>query len=497
MFLNNLLSSAFAVFGVGSTLIFYTIPLSTFEIMILIGIMAVSVIIMVVCEFVTYQKQIKPIKLAFSQDIHHLNTLQQAYEQVHIFPVLTVRRILIPHLLGLSIPASLLASIFIYTGHLTIPYYFIILAWAGAILIATMHALIDFFLTFRTIQPLLTYLNNRAKSAFNVTLSVHKNGFISIQKKMLTSSLFSAIFPVMLFSLANQVHIFEQQGLIWNEYWSWASIILLMVIVIALSGAFLLYKNIQQPLNELQNAFHNVKNGEFQLLENTYSDEFSQLVTGYNHMVTAIKERDALNKELLESFFTVFAATLDARDHYTAGHSIRVANYAVQIGEKANLSKKELNLLKKSALLHDIGKIGIPDHVLLKDGRLTDEEFYHIKQHPVIGAHILEQVNLTEEMKPILPGVKYHHERYDGKGYPEGLREKETPLFGRIIAVADAYDAMTSDRPYRKGMSVEKALAIIEDGKGTQWDPYFASLFIDVINETTITETKNNPVSVS
>nr|WP_205184835.1 HD-GYP domain-containing protein [Metabacillus iocasae] len=493
MFLNNLLSSAFAVFGVGSTFIFYTISLSLFETIILLVIMVLSVLIMITCEFVTYKKQIKPIKLAFTEKSNSLRTLQQAYEQAHTFPVLTVKRILIPHLLGLSIPASLLASFFIFMGHLTIPYYFIILAWAGAILIATMHALIEFFLTFRTIQPLLTYLSEQAKTQFSANLSLHKNTFISIKKKMLTSSLFSAIFPVMLFSLANEVHVFEQQGLRWSEYWSWASIILVMVMIIALSGAFLLYKNIQQPLHELQEAFHDVKNGEFNVLENTYSDEFSQLVTGYNHMVTAIKERDALNKQLLESFFTVFAATLDARDHYTAGHSIRVASYAVKIGENAHLNEQELNLLKKSALLHDIGKIGIPDRVLLKDGRLTDEEFSYIKQHPVIGATILEQVSLTEEMKPILPGVKYHHERFDGKGYPDGLKEKNIPLFGRIIAVADAFDAMTSDRPYRKGMSVDKALAILEDGKGTQWDPYFASLFIKIMKEKDSTDSNSEP----
>ena len=199
-------------------------------------------------------------------------------------------------------------------------------------------------------------------------------------------------------------------------------------------------------------------------------------------MVAGIQERDERNDTLMESFYTVIAATLDARDPYTAGHSIRVAEYAVKIAEEDGMPSHTIDLLRKSSLLHDIGKIGIRDNVLLKEGKLTNEEYTQIKEHPVIGASILEQVNLPDDLKPLLPGVKYHHERYDGKGYPEGLRGENIPLFGRIMAVADAYDAMTSDRPYRTGMPVEKALAIIEEGKGTQWDPHFAEVFIQIIS---------------
>lgn len=183
---------------------------------------------------------------------------------------------------------------------------------------------------------------------------------------------------------------------------------------------------------------------------------------------------------MLDSLFTLFAATLDARDPYTAGHSLRVAAYSVEIATAANLPHEQIELLRKSALLHDIGKIGIRDDVLLKEGRLTDEEFQIIQQHPVIGVHILSQVQLPKTLQPILPGVKYHHERYDGKGYPEGLVGEDIPLFGRIMAIADAYDAMTSDRPYRKGMPVEKALSILEEGMGTQWDATFTRLFLDL-----------------
>jgi HD-GYP domain-containing protein (c-di-GMP phosphodiesterase class II) len=145
-------------------------------------------------------------------------------------------------------------------------------------------------------------------------------------------------------------------------------------------------------------------------------------------------------------------------------------------------------LLKKSALLHDIGKIGVPDNVLLKDGRLTDEEYNLIKKHPEIGANIIKQVQGFSELPPLIEGILYHHERYDGKGYPEGLSGENIPLFGRIIAVADAYDAMTSNRPYRNGMLPEKALSIINEGKGTQWDPTFAEIFVNLkrIQEMTV-----------
>jgi putative nucleotidyltransferase with HDIG domain len=204
-------------------------------------------------------------------------------------------------------------------------------------------------------------------------------------------------------------------------------------------------------------------------------------------MVEGIQGRDQENEQLLDSLFTLFAATLDARDPYTAGHSLRVAEYSVEIARAAGLADDQVELLRKSALLHDIGKIGIRDDVLLKEGRLTEEEFDKIKQHPVIGVHILSQVHLPMKLQPILPGVKYHHERYDGKGYPEGLAGEAIPVFGRIMAIADAYDAMTSDRPYRKGMPVEKALAILEDGSGTQWDASFTQLFLDLKRRSVIT----------
>ncbi|MFC4971580.1 HD-GYP domain-containing protein [Paenibacillus sp. GCM10023248] len=186
-----------------------------------------------------------------------------------------------------------------------------------------------------------------------------------------------------------------------------------------------------------------------------------------------------MNNQLLQSYYATLAAALDARDAYTAGHSTRVAQYSLMIGRAEGLSERQLDLPNKTALLHDIGKIGVRDDVLLKEGRLTDEQFEIIKLHPVLGESILKQIEPAEAMAPLLPGVRSHHERYDGKGYPDGLQGQDIPEFGRIIAVADAFDAMTSDRPYRKGMPAEKALAILQEGKGTQWDPRYAQSFMD------------------
>ena len=210
-----------------------------------------------------------------------------------------------------------------------------------------------------------------------------------------------------------------------------------------------------------------------------YADEFSALISGFNMMINRLEMRQERNRQLLQSYFSTLAAALDARDKYTAGHSMRVAEYSLMIGKLSGMSEEQADLLYKSALLHDIGKIGIPDEVLLKDGKLSDEEFAIIRTHPVQGESILLQIEPIDAMADFLPGVRSHHERYDGKGYPDGMAGDDIPLFGRIIAVADAFDAMTSDRPYRNGMSHEKALTILEEGKGTQWDPYFAGLFID------------------
>jgi putative nucleotidyltransferase with HDIG domain len=188
--------------------------------------------------------------------------------------------------------------------------------------------------------------------------------------------------------------------------------------------------------------------------------------------------------ELIEQvhFQTIIALSdaLDAKDRYTAGHSRRVMEYSMCIAGNMNLAEKDLQLLKKSALLHDIGKIGIPDIILHKESGLTDEEYAAIKVHPEIGANILKPV---EAFKDLVPAVYCHHERFDGKGYPRGIQGEDIPLNARIISIADCYDAMTSNRSYRNALSREAALAEIEHNKGVQFDPRIADIFIGLFKE--------------
>jgi putative nucleotidyltransferase with HDIG domain len=203
------------------------------------------------------------------------------------------------------------------------------------------------------------------------------------------------------------------------------------------------------------------------LVEKLMSDQFLLL----------LKEKDRLDAErnLILASITSLVSALEARDSYTRGHSDAVSRIISGMAALSGATKMEIETVSIGGQLHDIGKIGVRDQVLLNPGRLTEEEFAHIKQHPVIGAEILRPVESLSEVVSI---VMSHHERVDGKGYPHGLRGDKIPKWARMTAVADTYDALTSDRPYRKGIPQEKALQIIEDIRGTQLCPNSVGLFM-------------------
>ena len=185
-------------------------------------------------------------------------------------------------------------------------------------------------------------------------------------------------------------------------------------------------------------------------------------------------------KDTLFGVVRCLSTAIDAKDPYTCGHSERVARIAVRIGEEMGLSRGEINDLYLAGLLHDVGKIGIRDDVLLKPGPLTPEEFAHVKEHPVTGERIISNVSRLAYLRPAIRG---HHERYNGKGYPDGLAGEAIPMPARIIAVADACDAMMSARRYRHALAPERIEAIFSEGSGKQWDASVVQCFFTCRNE--------------
>ena len=222
------------------------------------------------------------------------------------------------------------------------------------------------------------------------------------------------------------------------------------------------------------------------------SDKFEQLLllieSGIKsieqmHEIKRINEMLKESKEQLERAYLDTIQSLryavEAKDPYTRGHSDRVSEYAVLIGRKMGLPEDEVKTLQIGGLFHDIGKIGVPDSILQKEAKLTDDEYSQIKNHPSIGAHILGE---AEAFKDIIPIVKHHHERFDGRGYPSRLSGEEIPLLARITAVADTFDAMTSKRSYRNALDIQYVKEEIERCKGTQFDPKIAEVFFEILN---------------
>lgn len=222
------------------------------------------------------------------------------------------------------------------------------------------------------------------------------------------------------------------------------------------------------------------------------SDKFDQLLLLIESGIKSIEQMNTIktinkqlhdkNEELERAYLDtigILRQTVEAKDPYTRGHSDRVSEYSVLIGKKLGLDEKTLHILKIGGLFHDIGKIGIPDSILLKESKLSNEEYSQIKNHPMIGVHMLGDAAIFTD---ILPIVKHHHERYDGRGYPSQLVGDDIPYVARIAAVADTFDAMTSKRSYRDSLPIDVVRAEIERCSGTQFDPNIAKVFLDIMD---------------
>ncbi len=197
-------------------------------------------------------------------------------------------------------------------------------------------------------------------------------------------------------------------------------------------------------------------------------------------VVRSLGKVKSLNEQIegIEDVFYGLVKIIDAKDSYTKGHSERVTRLATILAKELSLPKGKIRLIEKAAKLHDIGKIGVSETILNKPGALTEEEYEQIKMHPVMSEKICSSL---ASLAPILKIIRYHHERYDGRGYPDGLKGEEIPLEARIIAVVDCFDAMATDRPYRGKLPKERIIAIFEAGAGTQWDKNIVEVFLKMI----------------
>ncbi len=221
------------------------------------------------------------------------------------------------------------------------------------------------------------------------------------------------------------------------------------------------------------------------------SDKFDQLLLLIESGIKSIAQMNEIkkindelkdkNEKIEEAYLSTIQTlryTVEAKDTYTRGHSDRVSQYSVLIGKHLGLSDSDLHDLEVGGLFHDIGKIGIPDSILRKESRLTDDEYSEIKNHPAIGAHILSSAKIFANIRPI---VKHHHERYDGNGYPGRLKGEDIPYFARIAAIADTFDAMTSKRSYRDSLPLDVVIAEFKRCRGTQFDPELDDVFLDIL----------------
>jgi HD-GYP domain-containing protein (c-di-GMP phosphodiesterase class II) len=262
----------------------------------------------------------------------------------------------------------------------------------------------------------------------------------------------------------------------------WVAVALLLAIVAALLFA----SGIAKPIRVLAERTHEIARGNYQQrVQLKTHNEIGELAENFNVMSSSIEKAiDQLKKAAHENHLLfinsvrMLAAAIDAKDPYTRGHSERVARYSIAIGKNLELPQKEMLDLRISALLHDVGKIGIDDRILRKPGALSEDEFEVMKQHPAKGAAIMSGV---AQLIEIIPGMKYHHEKWSGGGYPDGLEGEQIPMQARIVAIADTFDAMTTNRPYQKAMELNYVVEKIKSFAGTRFDPRVVDAFVNAV----------------
>ena len=265
----------------------------------------------------------------------------------------------------------------------------------------------------------------------------------------------------------------------------WISMVAAMLTLIT---GFFFAKKLTQPVQELAVGAQRIAAGDFsQRIDVTSRTELGDLGDSFNLMtdqvenfIKDLQQSAAENRELFLGTVKGLAAAIDGKDPYTRGHSERVSRMSVAIAQRLELSDDECEKIRISALLHDVGKIAIDDNILKKPSALTDDEFVIMKQHPQKGYKIMSQIRA---MKEFLPGMYMHHEMVNGQGYPQGLKGDEIPLMAKIVAVADTFDAMTTDRPYQQAMKFEDAISRIQSFVGTRYDSGVVAAFVAACEE--------------
>jgi putative nucleotidyltransferase with HDIG domain len=260
------------------------------------------------------------------------------------------------------------------------------------------------------------------------------------------------------------------------------------ILVIGAASSVFVSSFLTRPIQELSSGIAELKEGNVTHRLRIYSqDELGELTISFNEMTDIItSQKQELEKyatEIEESYIStvkVLAAAIDARDHYTSGHSTRVARLSLALGEAFGLQEDELDDLEVACLFHDVGKIKIPDSILLKEGRLDESEMREMRRHPEYGAEILSKAN---SLLRYIPTVRHHHEWFDGTGYPDGLKSDKIPLSAAIVSLADAFDAMTSDRPYRKALTPEESSKEMHNVSGRQFSPKHIEIFDMIIKK--------------
>jgi len=275
---------------------------------------------------------------------------------------------------------------------------------------------------------------------------------------------------------ATDVYLAEQ------DLWSRGISVVLLGVIFSLLLGSLLSGKIISPIKKLIEGTKRISGGDLaHRVEVPSQDEIGQLAISFNAMITSLSEA---REKLQDYFYRVVQSmvrSLEAKDHYTRGHSDRVSDYAHAIAIEMGIDNKKAELLKKAAQLHDIGKLGIHEDILNKTGPLSDSEWDIVRKHPEVGEEILRPVFVDSEMLSV---VRSHHERYDGKGYPDGLSSGQAGIYSQIVSVADAYDAMSSSRSYRQALAREVAIAKLKEGSGTQFNPAVVDAFMKVLHKT-------------